>query len=160
MRRLYCTLAFALLMSLLLPFRDVMATSSDAPLYTHFVYMFGHANVFHWLINAWSLVVLHNLLRPSRCITAYFLAVLISFLPGTQSLIGSSVFVTFLMGFLTPVLWVKHRLSAWLIIGIIFVGFLIPGVAALPHLLMFLSGVAYLFCKYLVDSFLAFCNTR
>ena len=45
------------------------------------LYIFAHASIIHWLCNSWSLLVFHNLFRPSRLIVAYVLSVLVSFLP-------------------------------------------------------------------------------
>lgn len=52
MRTLYITLIILILMVFIIPFHSLLAVSPTSPLYSHFVYMFGHANLMHWAINA------------------------------------------------------------------------------------------------------------
>ena len=47
MRTLYITLLIILLMAFIIPLHANMAVSPSTPIYSHFVYMFGHANFIH-----------------------------------------------------------------------------------------------------------------
>lgn len=159
MKRLYLTLASIAIMAVLIPLAPFMAVSQQSPAYTHFVYMFGHANILHWLINAWALVTIHNLLRPHRLIIAYTLSILITILPSPftilpshftlhpSPLIGSSVLTVFFFGFYSPCLFRRDKLASLMIVALIIIGFFIPGIAALPHLVMFLFGLVYFFIE-------------
>jgi len=176
MIRFYLTLAAVIIMAALIPLAPHMAVPAAVPamstavLSPHLVYMFGHANLLHWAINAWALLVLHNLFRPSRLIAAYVLAVLISFLPHFSFLIshfsfsealpvlGASVITCFFFGFLTPYLWSKDRLSACMMASLIIIAFFIPGIAAIHHLLMYLFGLAWYHIERLTRSFRLFCK--
>ena len=172
MKRLYLTLASIAVMAFLIPMAPWLAVSQQSPAYTHFVYMFGHANILHWLINAWALITVHNLLRPHRVITAYTLSVLITILPShftlhlspftlhpspftlhPSPLIGSSVITVFFFGFYAPCLFRKDRLASFMMLAILLIGFFIPGIAALPHLVMFILG---LICFFLEREYLRF----
>lgn len=152
-------MAGSFLMGFLIPFAPWLAVSGDSPLYTHFVYMFGHANILHWLINLWALLVLHNLLRLYRLAVSWLLAVAITFLPFVISdagLIGASVITTFFFGFLTPHLRRTDNQSAYMILAIILIGFFIPGIAALPHLVMYLLGLAFFYIERTCLNFIWF----
>ena len=160
MIRLNIAILAAAIMCCLIPIAPSLAVSGDSPLYTHFVYMFGHANILHWLINSWALLIYHNLLRPGRLAVAYTMAVLITFLPpvgsGEMPLIGASVITCFLFGFCLQYLFYKDRLSALMMVALILIGFFLPGIAALPHLLMFLCGAAWYVIERLYYSFIRF----
>ena len=47
MRTLYITLLIILLMAFIIPLHASLAVSPSSPLYTHFAFMFGHANFIH-----------------------------------------------------------------------------------------------------------------
>ena len=171
MIRFYLTLSAVIIMAALIPSAEDMAVSQNSPLTSHLCYMFGHANILHWAINSWALLVLHNLFRPSRLIAAYILAFAISFLPHFSfviyhlsfsptgaSVIGASVITCFFFGFLAPHLWHKDKLSACMMVALIVIAFFIPGIAAVPHLLMFLAGLAWYYIEYIIRSFRHFCK--
>jgi membrane associated rhomboid family serine protease len=150
-------------MGCLVPMAGSMASSDESPFYTHFVYMFGHANFLHWIINGWAMLVLHNLFRPHRLEVCYLLAVILSFIPNisgdSDGLLGASVITTFFFGFLTPHIRRTDKTSAYMMLALILVGFLIPGIAALPHLLMYLCGIGYFCLEGLLLHFLRFCKS-
>ena len=100
MKSLFITFAFSLLILPLILLRDSFACLPVSPLYRHMLYIFAHASIIHWLCNSWSLLVFHNLFRPSRLIVAYVLSVLVSFLPLSKlPILGLSVVVCFFLGF-------------------------------------------------------------
>ena len=161
MTKLYITAIAVCIMACLIPIAPLMAVSVGSPFYTHFTYQFAHAGIMHWLINAWALLVLHNILSLPRLAVAYTVSVLITFSPLSSflspltshlsPLLGSSVITCFFFGFLAPYFWRKgEKLTASMMLALILVGFFIPGMAALPHLLMFLSGIAWFFIERLV----------
>ena len=162
MKRLYAVTLAVIIMAFLIPLAPYMAISGDSPYYTHFVYMFGHANILHWLINGWALLVLHNLFRPYRLFIAYILSALMTFSPlisHTSPLVGSSVLTCFFFGFMLPWLYYKSKVSAFMMTALILVGFFIPGIAALPHLIMFVSGFCWCFVERIYHSFTNFVNS-
>jgi membrane associated rhomboid family serine protease len=79
MGKFYITLIICLMMIPLIPFSSHFAVGASSPFYTHFIYMFGHASFIHWLCNAWSLLVLHNVINYHRVIAAWIFSVLASF---------------------------------------------------------------------------------
>ncbi len=147
MRTLYSTVAAVLLMAMFIPNAQELATSPVTPVYTHFVYMIGHATFLHWFINAWTFVLLHNTFRWYRLLVAYLLAVAVSFLPYvatvSQPLIGLSAITTFFFGFITPHLWRRNRSSVYIMAGILLVGIFLPHIAALLHIILYLLGIVY-----------------
>jgi membrane associated rhomboid family serine protease len=161
MKKFIASIIVALLMFPLIPFASVFAVSASAPLYTHFTYMFAHANILHWLINAWGIIIIHKLYSPSRCIAAYLIAVTISFIPllggtrGTFSIfnfqfsiratpaLGFSVILFFFVGYLIFLFRKQNKTAFLQVILFIIIGFFIPNMAATHHLLAFLSGAIY-----------------
>lgn len=147
MKRLVSTIIFCFALLPLIPLKTHIACSSSTPLYTHFVYMFGHASFLHWLVNSWSLLVLHNLFRPARLITAYTLSVAISFLPPMgsvgQGVIGMSVMVCFFIGFLARYIYSRSRLSFLATVALMALTCVLPGFAGAFHIIMFVMGFLY-----------------
>lgn len=169
MIKLYLTIAAAVGMAALIPLAPSMALQPvDGGSLQHFVYMFGHATVLHWVVNAWALLVLHNLFRPSRLLVAYVIAVLISFLPTfvlyaatplqlMKPILGASVITCFFFGMLTTHLWRQgERMSACMMAALITIAFFIPGIAAMPHLMTFLAGSTWYCLERLYYNFINF----
>ncbi len=170
MKRFYLTLGAIIVMAALIPQASEMAVSPSSPLASRLCYMFGHANVLHWAVNGWALMVLHNIFRVYRLIVAYVLAVAVSFIPSvTVSLsldvpyvavssqqlpiIGASVITCFFFGMLNDRLWITDRLTACLVAALLFIGFFIPGISAVHHLLMFVAGIAWFQVERIIRSF-------
>jgi len=163
MKRLYLTASACLLMACLIPVSPSLAVVPAASTAgSHFLYMFAHVSFLHWLINAWSLLVIHNLLRWHRLLTAYTLAVLLSYVPAAvpadspAGVLGLSVITTFFFGFLTPYYWRRNRSIPLMMIALILIGCFIPGVAAAFHVIPFTVGMAYWHIEGRVRSFLHF----
>ena len=146
MIKLYFTIILSIILLALLPFSQQLACSPHAPLYTHFVYMFGHASFLHWACNCWSLLALHNLFRPSRLIMSYALSVLISFLPVANvgsGVIGISVVVCFFVGFLSRYLYHTNRSALFMTVAVLVGSCFLPGFAGYYHIIMFTLGALY-----------------
>lgn len=144
MIRFRITLATCLLMLIFVPFVDKFAVFVDTPLYTHFVYVFGHEGFLHYIINAWALLAMHNLYRWYRVLAAYAFAVLLSFiaLPG-QPMVGASTFTCFFFGFSAPWLWRKERFLLILTIALLLMTCVLPGFAGIPHIAAFSFGTVF-----------------
>lgn len=154
MKQIITTVLPLLLMLSLVPLHERMAVSSSSPFYTHFIYMFGHAGLLHWIINAYALFVMHNLCHPSRLAVAWAAAVILSFIYLPQlPVIGASVFVTFFLGFMSLRLWQRQRLLFWMSLLLVSVGFLMPNIAALYHLAMMAAGLAWNRVEWLAADF-------
>lgn len=132
------------LMALVISLAPVMSVSQTSPLYTHFVYMFAHANWMHWLINSWGLLMLHNLYNLQRLAVAYVVAVALSFVyyPALPVL-GASVFISFFTGFMFFWLYKKRRHVFWQVLALLIFGCFIPHIAAAYHIIMFVAGLIY-----------------
>lgn len=141
---MYRSLLAILIMFCLIPATPIMATSASAPVYTHFIYMFAHANILHWAVNSWAILVLARFLKPARLITAYAMAVILSFIPFSENkLCGASVITYFIIGFLLPALR-RYKPSAAIQMAIIIVvGCFIPGIAGIHHIFMTATGIIY-----------------
>lgn len=106
MRTLYITLIILILMVFAIPFHSLLAVSPTSPLYSHFVYMFGHANLMHWAINSWCLLMVHRLFRLHRLLASWLGSVALSFLYyPSLPVLGVSVIISFFMGFSSPWLY-------------------------------------------------------
>lgn len=145
MIKFYASIAACLLMGLAAPYTDLLAVSATSPTYTHFLYMIGHASLLHYLVNAWTLLVLHNAMRWYRVIAAYLMAVMEGYvmLPD-KPMVGLSVFNCFFIGFATPWLWRRDKLTVLLTIALLLLTCLVSGFAGLQHVASFCFGL--LFC--------------
>ena len=154
MFRFISAIALCVILAVLLPFTSVLAVSADTPPYTHFVYIFGHDGWIHYAVNAWSLLVMHNLFRWYRVAAAYTLAVLISYvaLPANP-MVGASVFTCFFFGFAAPWLWRRDRLAVLMTMGLLLLTCILPGFAGVPHVIAFFVGAAFSMGEGIVRDF-------
>lgn len=143
----------ALALIALQPLSPCLAVSASAPLYTHFLYMFAHAGILHALINAWALVMLHNIYSIRRILAAYASAVVISFTPSHSTTVGFSVIIFFFIGFIIRHLRRKSPLAFWQSLTFLIIGFFLPHTAALFHLMAFLAGIAFFQIESLLTSY-------
>ena len=150
--RFYATITVAVAMGLIVPFADKLAVSDTSPTYTHFLYMMGHANWLHWAINAWTLLVLHNLFRWYRVAAAYAVAVGISYwLLPAMPMVGASVFTCFFIGFTMPYHWAKSRLTVVLTVALLILTCVLPHFAGIQHVTSFIVGLVFAFGEYYFD---------
>lgn len=151
MRTLYITLAIVLMMALVIPLHASLAVSPSSPLYTHFAYMFGHANTLHWAVNGWCLLVVHRQFRFHRLLASWLASVGLSFLYyPSLPVLGASVIISFFMGFNAPWLYRYRRLAFWQMIVLLCIGCLLPHIAGLYHLILFAIGFLYAKAERLV----------
>ncbi len=149
MLRFWSTIVVCLLMGMLVPMAGRLAVSDASPAYTHFLYMTGHANWLHWAVNAWTLLVLHNLFRWYRVAAAYAVSVAIGYwLLPEMPMVGASVFTCFFIGFTMPYHWVKSRLTVTLTVALLALTCVLPHFAGLQHVAAFLSGLAFCFMEW------------
>lgn len=152
MNKFKITIFFCLLMLAVVPFTEYLAVSDSSPLYTHFLYNFGHDGYLHYTINAWSLLAMHNLFRWYRVTAAYLFAVLLSFIAlPAQPMVGASVFTCFFFGFTAPWLWRKERLLLTLTIGLLLLTCVLPGFAGIPHVAAYAFGSFFYFLEFLTN---------
>ena len=130
-----------ILLGCLLPFCHEMAVSSNAPAYTHYIYMFAHAGRLHWALNGFAWALLWKIITPARTLVAYLFSVLVSFLLPTigaaTNVIGWSVIIFWYWGFLLPGMVKERRLR---FLALVAISFFIPGIAASWHFAMLLAG--------------------
>lgn len=144
MRTLYITLLSIALMALAIPLHGKLAVSPTSSLYTHFVYMFGHANLLHWGVNSWCVLMFHRLFKPHRVIVAWVCSVALSFIYyPSLPVLGASVIVSFFMGFTTPWLYRYKRLDFWQMVILIAIGCFLPNIAGIYHIILFSLGFLY-----------------
>lgn len=148
MNKFHVTIFVCLLMALTVPFTEQLAVTKDSPLSTHFLYIVGHDGYLHYTINAWSLLVMHNLFRWYRVLAAYLCAVMLSFIAlPTQPMVGASVFTCFFFGFTAPWLWHKDRLVLLMTVALLLLTCILPGFAGVPHVAAFAFGIAFSFVE-------------
>ena len=144
MRTLYITLIASALMLIIIPQHALLAVSPSSPLYTHFVYMFGHANFIHWAVNAWCLLMVHHQFRIHRLVASWIASVALSFLYyPSLPVLGASFIISFFMGFTAPILYRVNRFAFWQMVILLFAGCLIQHIAGLYHIILFAFGFIY-----------------
>lgn len=143
MRTLYITLLIILLMAFIIPLHANMAVSPSTPIYSHFVYMFGHANFIHWAVNAWCLLMVHRQFSFHRLLASWLSSVALSFLYyPSLPVLGASVIISFFMGFTAPWLYRRKRLAFCQMLLLV-IGCLLPHIAGIYHLILFAIGFIY-----------------
>ncbi len=154
MTKIYCILALIAVMAPIIQVAPFFAVSPDSPVYTHFTYMFAHANWIHLFVNAWGLLFLHNLYTWVRVIVAYASAVVLSFFYYPElPVLGASVFITFFTGFMIFWLYKRHRLGFWQVIALLIIGCFVPHIASVYHIIMFLAGIIYNRLEWLIADY-------
>ena len=144
MRTLYITLLIILLMAFIIPLHADMAVSPSTPIYSHFVYMFGHANFIHWAVNAWCLLMVHRQFSFHRLLASWLASVALSFLYyPSLPVLGASVIISFFMGFTAPWLYCRKRLAFCQMLLLLLIGCLLPHIAGIYHLILFALGFIY-----------------
>lgn len=144
MRTLYITLLIILLMAFIIPLHADMAVSPSTPIYSHFVYMFGHANFIHWSVNAWCLLMVHRQFRFHRLLASWLASVALSFLYyPSLPVLGASVIISFFMGFTAPWFYHRKRLAFYQMLLLLLIGCLLPHIAGIYHLILFALGFTY-----------------
>ena len=144
MRTLYITLLIILLMAFIIPLHASLAVSPSSPLYTHFVYMFGHANFIHLAVNAWCLLMVHRQFSFHRLLGSWLASVALSFLYyPSLPVLGASVIISCFMGFTAPWLYRRKRLAFCQMLLLLVIGCLLPHIAGIYHLILFALGFIY-----------------
>lgn len=107
--------------------------------HTHWLYMFTHVNVCHWLANAFFAILSYRLMSPKLLFIAYVFSVICSFvIPLNIPVEGFSVILFFLSGMVCAYT-LKGLVYTMLFVAI---GFFLPYIAASYHLFMFISGLS------------------
>lgn len=133
--------------------------SSQSPLYTHFTYMFQHANLLHLIINTYTFFILFKRLSATLPVTrlilyTYTAAVITSFCSKhTTPTIGASGMIMALLAiYITlPILGKKliitspKRFYTYLLSSILSATIfsMLPAVNTLNHLFAFLTGILF-----------------
>lgn len=157
--RLKATIIAVTVMLLLLPCREGMAVSRDSAWWTHLVYMFAHGNIIHLAVNAWALLLMHRILMTYRGMAAWAASVIVSFIyyPALPVL-GASTVIMFLIGYMLPDIKAARGWSAIAYIGLCTsVGFLIPQLAGMYHLLCMTAGIIFFFMDRTAQSVWSYC---
>ena len=161
MHKLWITFFVCILMGAAVPYTDYLAVSATSPTYTHFVYMMGHAGWLHFAINAWTLLVFHNLFSWYRVFAAYLIAVAISFysyLLPSQPMVGASVFTCFFIGFYAIYMWHKDKTATIMTILLLALTVVLPGFAGIPHVVAYIYGLIFSLLEIRVRRFLRWFN--
>lgn len=144
MRTLYITIFFIVMMAFIIPLHAFLAVSPSASIYSHFVYMFGHANFIHWAVNAWCILMIHRQFRLHRVLASWFSSVGLSFIYyPSLPVLGASVIISFFMGLTAPWLYSRRRLAFWQMLILLVIGCLLPHIAGIYHLILFALGFLY-----------------
>lgn len=156
MRTLYITIIFVTLMAFVIPLHRSLAVSASSPIYTHFVYMFGHAGFVHWAVNSWCIIMLHHQFRAFRILLAWGVSVILSFIYyPSLPVLGASVIISFFMGLTAPWLYRYKRIAFCQMLIILLVGCFLPHIAGIFHLVLFLVGVLYAEIESVISSIMS-----
>lgn len=144
MTKFRATIVTCLLMLAGIPLAEKLAVTNTSAWYTHYLYIIGHGGFIHWIVNAWTLLVLHNLFRWYRVIAAYAICVLEGYyLLPELPMVGASVFTCFFIGFATPYLWRKSRLTVGMTLALLTLTCILPGFAGVQHIASYSAGVVF-----------------
>ena len=130
-----------------------MGYSIMSPLYTHFTYMFAHANIVHLVVNMFVLYRMRHKVSVSLLCLGVGVATALSFLPfnylGTT--VGFSGVLFFLLGYITfERLTTKYRLINIVMVAVASVVGLWSGAFnTWLHISAFVAGVSCLYLKYI-----------
>ena len=106
--------------------------------------MAGHAGWLHYAVNVWSLLMLHNLFKWYRVLTAYMVAVLIGYtLLPSNPMVGASVFTCFFIGFWAVYSWYKDKLGVLMSVALLVLTCVLPGFAGIPHVAAYIAGLLF-----------------
>jgi len=171
MKRLGFAILLIVFMLPLIPLRESMAlypvASHTAPCSTvqsisPFFYMFGHANIGHWLINSWCILMLHNIFRTYRFVVAYASSVLFGLVwvavasAMSVPVIGFSAILFWFYGYLIPYYWHKRRSSIVYLALFLLVGFIIPNMAGIFHAGLLVMGFVFYHLEWWHHKFWSF----
>lgn len=156
MRTLYLTIIFITMTALVIPLHRSLAVSASSPLYTHFVYMFGHAGFVHWMVNSWCIIMLHHHFRAIRIVLAWLASVTLSFIYYPSfPVLGASVLISFFMGITAPWLYTYKRLAFWQMLFLLAIGCFLPHIAGVYHLVLFTLGILYAKVEGIISSIIS-----
>ena len=116
--------------------------SASSPWWTHFVYMFFHANWLHLIMNIWAFYFVCKNLSIGTLLSGYLCSVAFSFLIQSQTpTVGFSSVIFYLLG----IIYARVRnWKNWLIMIVIFMlGFCRASINGTLHLLCFLYPIMY-----------------
>ena len=148
MLRFKLTILTCILMALVIPYTDRLAVSDISPWYTHYLYIIGHASWLHYAVNAWSLLVMHNLFCWYRVLASYLSAIVISYtLLPAQPMVGASVITCFFFGFYSLYMWRKDKLGVVMTLALLVLTCILPGFAGIPHVAAYTLGFCFSFAE-------------
>lgn len=159
-RRLKATVIAIFVMLLLLPYNGRMAVSEHSAWWTHWVYMLAHGNILHLAVNAWVLLMMHKAMKAYRVVTAWIVSVAISYLYYPElPVVGASTVIMFITGYYIPLMAYKSGWGSVAMIALcISIGFFVPQLAGMYHLLCCLAGLVFFFIDRIVQSCWDFCT--
>lgn len=143
---LRCVFLYYLLAPLIFVSDRLALPPCHASSWQHFTFPFVHANLLHWFLNGVAILSLSTILRWQRTAWAYVFSVMVGFLHEPMArmglspslpLLGFSVIVYFYMGMLYVHLPSWRR---WRIVIVAAAGLFVPGIAALVHIMMLVTG--------------------
>lgn len=153
-QRNYATIAILLLIYLLPVSTPSVAASTTSSWWTHLIYPFFHANIFHLLANIYALWFI----RPTWAIllTAWSIAVASSWITPVPVVGFSSMIYA---------IWGMNMLNAsqksWIIfLAINFITIFLPSMGWMVHFSTFTIGLLYSYFKRLSNEYRRACNRR
>lgn len=153
-QRNYATITILLLIYLLPVSVPSVAASTTSTWWTHFIYPFFHANIFHLLANVYAIWFI----RPTwfLLLTAYFIGIVSSWLTPIPVVGFSSIIYA---------IWGMNMLycpkKSWIIFIVInFLTLFLPGIGWMVHFFAFTLGLLYSYLKQLSNDYRRACKRR
>lgn len=154
LRRNYETIATLLLIFLLPVNTQSVAASSTSTWWTHFIYIFFHANVFHLAANLYALWFIRA--QRSRFIISCFIAIIVSFIT-PYPIVGFSTVIYSMWG----MNMLQYSRNTWLIfLAINLITILLPGIGWIAHFSAFSLGLFYSYLNQLSNEYRRACKGR
>lgn len=136
--KLKYSIGMYLLLCFAVPYPDFFAVEAGVASWKNLLFVFGHANMLHYIINGFGWIMLWKIITWNRLITAWILSALyITWLPASNPVLGWSAIIYYFLGLCFSYMPRERR---WRLALVTVAGLLIPHVAAGIHIAMLISG--------------------
>ena len=123
----YIFIALCLLLSLINWIHPIMGYTATSGLYTHFTYIFAHANIFHLAINLFVFWKLYDMVGKYSFMVSFLIAAVMSFFAiMSVPTVGASGLTFAMLGMfylIQPLKWEYYLYNLIIIVIALFIGY-------------------------------------